>query len=153
MDIRGPRKGECPSFTRDISHQPPSVPLTLFGIGGGGGVSFTEHKDNIMAARGTVQDFITQVNAKPGYSVNTNVDGSLAISKLGVVKFVSVFWNIQWGNGAPGPASRWGYSLCEIVYTDGTAPLPNDNVTILRDGQSGSGAYTQDAQAFLDGLN
>jgi hypothetical protein len=56
-----------------------------------------------MAARGTVQDFITQITAKPGYWVITNADGSLAISKNGVVKFVSVFWNITWGIGAPGP--------------------------------------------------
>ena len=77
-----------------------------------------------MAARGSVSDFIAQINLKAGYSTSVNNDGSIAVSKNGAVKFVSVFWNITWANGAPGPASRWGYSLCQINYTNGQAPTP-----------------------------
>jgi hypothetical protein len=112
-----------------------------------------------MAGRASVADFITQISAKPGYSVSVNQDGSVAISKNGVVRYVSVFWNITLllMKGYPGPANGDGvtYSagLTELSYSSGQTSYPVDSVTILPDGASGSGAPSMDAQAFLDGLN
>jgi hypothetical protein len=119
-----------------------------------------------VAARASVTDFINQINAKPGYSISTNADGSLAIRKNGVVKFVSVFWNIQWGGymarpWIPGYASKgfqpWSQGVANQSTVSGlceTSPdgYPTDSVTILPDGASGSGAPSMDAQAFLDNL-
>lgn len=110
-------------------------------------------------ARANVNDFITQTEAA-GYTVALNADGSLAISKNGTVKWRCVFWNIQQqgGYGWPGPSSKDGSTpnttssgLCEVSYSD-CAPYPNDSITILPDCSSGSGAYSMDAQQFLNQL-
>jgi hypothetical protein len=111
-----------------------------------------------MAARGNINDFISQINAKPGYSTTVNADGSVKISKNGAVKYPRVFWNIQiWGaigHGMPGRASKDGSTinttvsgLCEIIggVNDG---YPTDSVTFVDGGAATSAA----AQFFLDGL-
>lgn len=111
-----------------------------------------------MASRANIGDFIGQINAKPNYEASINADGSVQVEKNGVVRFVSVFWNISnWQGGAPGASSTTGPTAtvtgkCEITYTD-RPNYPVDKVTIQPDGQSGSGAYTMSAQDFLDGLN
>jgi hypothetical protein len=110
-------------------------------------------------ARANINDFITEIVAA-GCTATENADGSLAISKNGTLKWHSVFWNIQQqgGYGWPGPSSKDGSThnntssgLCEVSYSD-RAPYPNDSITILPDGQSGSGAFTMRAQDFLDQL-
>jgi|HubBroStandDraft_4_1064222.scaffolds.fasta_scaffold802407_1 hypothetical protein len=98
-----------------------------------------------MASRGNIQDFVNAVNAKSGYSVSVNADGSLKIS--GSKNYPTVFWNIQQtGAGMAGPASSNGSTpnttstgLCQVVYSD-RAPYSADTCTIMPDGASGSGA-------------
>jgi hypothetical protein len=60
-----------------------------------------------MASRASVTDFISQINAKPGYSATVNADGSAAISKNGAVIHPKVFWNIvssPFSGGSAGPS-------------------------------------------------
>jgi hypothetical protein len=53
-------------------------------------------------ARANVQDFINDVNAVPGFDAVLNSDGSVAISRNGIVVRPRVLWNVMWGTVAVG---------------------------------------------------
>src|SRR5271170_2955362 len=60
-----------------------------------------------MTARADVSDFVAQVSAKPGYSISTNADGSVTVSKNGTVRYPKIFWNIvssPFSGGSAGPS-------------------------------------------------
>jgi len=87
-------------------------------------------------ARRTVQDFITQVQAQTNasgtivYVATLNTDGSVKITRNGVVVFSNVLWSMGAG----------------VAVTD--ANISGDSVTVLGGPQSARG----DAQAFINSL-
>jgi hypothetical protein len=131
-----------------------------------------------MASRASVTDFISQINAKPGYSATVNADGSAAISKNGAVIHPKVFWNIvssPFSGGSAGPSLQapatppWPQPKPVPINPNPTPPgwaenhtvsgfcdisggrldgYPTDQVTFV----DGGVATTAAAQDFLDGL-
>lgn len=88
-------------------------------------------------ARRTVQDFMTQVNARTNtlgtivYSTLLNNDGSVQISKNGVVLFPKVYWGMGTG----------------VAVTD--LNISGDSLDIV----TGPQVASADAQQFINSLN
>ena len=106
-----------------------------------------------MVARANVTEFINQINAKPGYSASVNADGSVAISKNGILVRPRVLWNVMWGTVSvgwiPGNGANELSDSPKALEPFYGSSYPVDSVTFV----DGGTATTAAAQFFLDGLN